>query len=207
MSSADYRSIPAGSLPPKDMYHLLNSVVVPRPIAWVSSLSEAGVANIAPHSFFTIASTDPAVLMFTSVGLKDTVVNIRETREFVIHIVDHSFAERMNVTAADAPHEIDEFTLAGLERCAAELVSAPRVVDAPVAIECALDEIVEKGNCALVFGRVLTVHVAERLWDSRDRVDPGLLDAIARMGGATYSTTRDRFDLKRPTYADLQLAD
>ena len=192
------------TLGPKDLYFLLNSVIVPRPIAWVASRSASGVDNLAPHSFCTIASTNPATIAFTSVGDKDSVRNIRETRDFVVNIVSHALVEQMNLTSAGAPPNVSEFDISGVTRLAAERVNSFRVAEAPVAIECVLDQIIEIGTDRMILGTVAAIHIADALRDDRDRVDPAKLDAVARMGGATYSTTRDRFDLARPTWAALQ---
>lgn len=188
---------------PRALYYLLNSLVVPRPIAWVASRAADGTANLAPHSYCTVAATAPPTIAFTSIGDKDTVRNIRATGDFVVHVADHSLVERMNTTAADAPPHVSEFGLAGLTPLDSVTVRSPSVAEAPVALECVLDRVVEVGNGRLVLGRIVLFHVAERLWDERGRVDPGLLDAVARMGGSTYATTRDRFELRRPTYAEL----
>lgn len=194
--------------PASALYYLLNSLIVPRPIAWVSSRSAEDVANLAPHSYCTVAATDPPMLAFTSLGDKDTVRNIRATRDFVVHVADHALVERMNLTSADAPSDISEFELAGLTRVPSERVRSWRVGEASVAIECVLDRVEEVGNNGrMVLGRCVAFHVAERLWDAKDRVDPALLDAVARMGGSTYATTRDRFDLVRPRYAELAADD
>lgn len=188
----------------RELYFLLNSLVVPRPIAWVSTTAADGTHNLAPHSYFTVAASAPPTLAFTSIGEKDTVRNIRATGDFVIHVADHDLAERMNVTSAAAPAEVSEFQLAGVHPCDADIVDSSIVCEAPVALECRLDRIVEVGtNGHVVLGEVVAFHVAERLWDERGRVDPGKLDAVARMGGSTYATTRDRFELRRPTYSDL----
>jgi flavin reductase (DIM6/NTAB) family NADH-FMN oxidoreductase RutF len=185
------------------LYFLLNSIVVPRPIAWVSTVSQDGTLNLAPHSYFTVAASDPPSLAFTSIGDKDTVTNVRATGEFVVHVADHALVEQMNVTAANAPADVSEFDLAGVSAVAANKVAAPIVAEAPVAIECRLTQVVEVGNGRVVIGECVAFHVAERLWDERDRVDPARLDAVARMGGSTYATTRDRFELRRPTYAEI----
>lgn len=185
------------------MYFLLNSLVVPRPIAWVSTLSHEGVANLAPHSYFTIAASEPPTIAFTSIGDKDTVRNVRATGEFVVSVADHALVEQMNVTSAMAPPHVSEFDLAGVTAGKSQFVQVPRVAEAPVAIECVLERIVEVGNGRLILGTIAAFHVAERVWNEQDRVDPGLLDAVARMGGSTYATTRDRFELRRPTYDEL----
>lgn len=199
------RTLDPAQLDRNGAYYLLNSVIVPRPIAWVSTLASDGVANLAPHSYTTVAGVNPPTLLFTSVGRKHTVTNIADTREFVVHVVNRQLADQMNVTAADAPDHVSEFDVAGLEQVPSDVVAPPRVAAASVAMECRLDRIVEVGieTCYVIFGEVVRFHVAERLFDERDRVDPGKLDAIARMAGAAYSTTTDRFDMTRPTYADL----
>jgi flavin reductase (DIM6/NTAB) family NADH-FMN oxidoreductase RutF len=185
------------------LYFLLNSLVVPRPIAWVSTRAADGTRNLAPHSYFTVAASDPPSVCFTSIGDKDTVRNVRATGEFVVNVADHALVERMNLTSADAPPDVSEFELAGLTPLEGELVRSAIVAEAPVALECRLTEVVEVGNGRVVIGEVLAFHVADRLWTEQGRVDPARLDAVARMGGSTYSTTRDRFELRRPTYAEL----
>ena len=185
------------------LYFLLNSLVVPRPIAWVSTVSADGTRNLAPHSYFTVAASDPPSLAFTSIGDKDTVTNVRATGEFVIHVADHALVEQMNLTSANAPADVSEFELAGVTAVAADVVAPAIVAQAPVAIECRLTQVVEVGNGRIVVGECVAFHVAERLWDDKDRVAPDRLDAVARMGGSTYATTRDRFDLRRPTYEEL----
>lgn len=202
-----YRTLRPEDHETRALYFLLNSLVVPRPIAWVSTRSADGTANLAPHSYFTIAASAPPSLAFTSIGDKDTVTNVRASGEFVVHVVDRALVERMNLTSATAPPDVSEFDLAGLHGAAAELVDVPIVAEAPVAIECSLDRVVEVGNGRLVIGACRAFHVAERLWDERDRVDPARLDAVARMGGSTYATTSERFDLPRPVYEDLVAGD
>lgn len=207
-SSAHDPREPMRTLLPADhetraLYFLLNSIVVPRPIAWVSSRAADGTRNLAPHSYFTVAASDPPSVAFTSIGDKDTVRNVRATADFVVNLASHELVERMNVTSANAPADVSEFDLAGVTPVDGSYVESSIVAEAPVALECRLVEVVEVGNGRVVIGEVLAFHVAERLWDERDRVDPGRLDAVARMGGSTYATTRDRFELRRPTYADL----
>jgi flavin reductase (DIM6/NTAB) family NADH-FMN oxidoreductase RutF len=197
------RTLLAADHETRAMYFLMNSLVVPRPIAWVSTLAADGTRNLAPHSFFTVAATAPPSIAFTSIGDKDTVTNIRATGEFVVHVAGHDLVEQMNLSSASAPSDVSEFELAGVTAVDASIVAPPIVAEAPVAIECRLDRVVEIGNSRMVIGECLAFHVAERLWDDQDRVDPGKLDAVARMGGSTYSTTRDRFELRRPVYEEL----
>jgi flavin reductase (DIM6/NTAB) family NADH-FMN oxidoreductase RutF len=196
----------------QNVYKLMIGSIVPRPIAFVSSLDERGVRNLAPFSYFTAVSADPPVVLFCpSVrredperGLaahKDTLLNIITTGEFVINVVTESIAEKMNVTSAQVPPEIDEFELAGLTPVASELVKPPRVAESPVQLECHLLRIVEVSDRpsggSIVLGEVLRFHVREDLVENF-RIDPDKLAAVGRMGGPTYVRTRDRFDLQRP---------
>ncbi len=185
-------------------YQLLNALVAPRPIAWVSTRGDDGTPNIAPHSYFTIASVVPPTIAFTSIGEKDTLRNIRGSGEFVVSVVDHAHAEAMNASSIDAPHGVSEFDVAELAMAASDTVAAPRVAGAPAALECRLDRIIEVGSepAYMVLGIIQCVHVAERVFDDRDRIDASALDAIARMGGSGYCTTRDRFTMRRPAWAD-----
>jgi flavin reductase (DIM6/NTAB) family NADH-FMN oxidoreductase RutF len=205
------RTFDPGELPGGGAYFLLNSLVVPRPIAWVGTVSASGVRNLAPHSFFTVACASPPMVQFTSIGAKDTVRNVVDTGCFTVGIVDAAHAEVMNVTAANAPPGVDEFDLAGVAGVPGDAVAAPRVVEAPASLECELEQLLPLGGGGpespasyVVIGRVVLAHVAERLYASDpNRVDPGALDAIARMGASDYATTRDRFELRRPTHAGL----
>lgn len=201
---SNYRTILAADCPAGTMYHLLNSFVAPRPIAWVSSVAEDGTYNLAPHSYFTLVATEPPSLAFSSLGEKDTLRNVRAREEFVVHLVDMAMVEQMNLTSVDAPGDVSEFELAGLTPVRGDRVDAPVVADAVIAIECSLVDVVPVGNAHLVIGECLAFHVAERVWDKDGRVDPAKVDLVARMAGSTYSTTRDRFDLPRPTWASIR---
>jgi flavin reductase (DIM6/NTAB) family NADH-FMN oxidoreductase RutF len=186
------------------VYHLLNSVVVPRPIAWVSTVSEAGVANIAPHSYFTVLSPNPPIICFSSSGVKDTLRNARGTGDFVVNVVGEELAEQMNLTSADFPPSESEFSFAGLTPLPSDLVRAPRLGEAPAAMECRLLQVLEIGNTPnyVVIGEVLRFHVAERVW--RDgRIDIGLMRPVGRLAGSGYAYTRELFRMDRPTYAGL----
>ena len=180
--------------------------MVPRPIAFVSTLSEAGILNLAPFSFFTVASCNPPVLCFTPMvnfrgRRRDTLINIEQTREFVVNVVFEAFAERMNETSADVPPEVDEFVLSGLTAIKSAVVRPPRVKEAQVNFECRLIEARSFGaeplSGTLVLGAVVRIHVDEACCDDL-RVDPERLRAIGRMGGSTYARTTDRFEMARP---------
>ncbi len=197
-----YREIDPAETPPRRVYGLLTSMVVPRPIAWVSSQSPDGVPNVAPHSYFTVLSHKPPQLGFVSVGEKDTLRNVRETGEYVINVAGENLAERLNRTSANFPPEESEFAWAGLTAETASKVGAPRVGEAPVSLEMRLTEIKPIGDCFLVIGEVVWVRIAEAVMRG-DHVEPDLLRALGRHAGPTYSRTVDVFDLQRPTYAGL----
>ena len=197
----------------QNIYKLMIGSIVPRPIAFVSTVDLHGVLNLAPFSYFTAVSADPPVVLFCpSVraadpdrGLtphKDTLRNVISTREFVVNIVSEEMAAKMNATSAQVPPEVDEFALAGLTPLASELIKPPRVAESPVQMECRLRQIVEVSDKpaggSIVLGEVLRFHVREDLV-ANYRIDPDKLAAIGRMGGPTYVRTRDRFDLERPS--------
>jgi flavin reductase (DIM6/NTAB) family NADH-FMN oxidoreductase RutF len=188
---------------PRETYFLLTNLVVPRPIAWVSSLAPDGTRNLAPHSYFNIASSDPPIVHFTQTGRKDTLANVEASGEFVVNVVSADLAEAMNLTAADFPPDQDEFTWAGLEATPSDLVAPPRVTAAKAALECRVRSILPMGNGNMVFGDVLTVHLDESIW-SDGRVDVAALAPIGRLGGSAYTHVADIFKLARPTWAQLR---
>jgi len=191
----------------ENIYKLMIGAIVPRPIAFVSSVDEHGVRNLAPFSYFTGCSTNPPVVCFTAAVRsgarpnKDTLHNVLATKEFVVNIVSEDFAEKMNATSAEVAPEVDEFELAGLTPVASEVVRAPRVGESRVQMECRLRQVVaisdRPGGGNLVLGDVVRFHVDEGIMDGY-KVDPDRLRAIGRMGGPTYVRTRDRFDMARP---------
>ena len=196
---------------PQDIYKLLVGSVVPRPIAFVSSMDADGVRNLAPFSFFTVASANPTIVCFCpmmrgtgSHGLqptKDTLRNIIATREFVVNIVSEEFAVQMNACSAELSPEVDEFVVSGLTPVASDVVRPPRVGESHVQMECRLQQVIhvstEPLGGSLVLGEVVRFHVSASLLDNF-RIDPEKLQAIGRMAGSTYTRTRDRFDMERP---------
>lgn len=199
-----FREIDPARLEGREPYFLITSLVVPRPIAWVSSLSAAGVPNLAPHSYFNVISSNPWILHFTSTGEKDTLRNVRATGEFVVNLVSRELVEEMNFTSADFPPGESEFGWAGLAPAASVRVSPPRVARARVAFECRVNDVVSKGNGHMVFGDVLLVHVDEDLFVD-GRVDPGRLKPVGRLGGAMYTdASGDVFKLPRPTWEQIR---
>lgn len=197
------------SVSPDAAYFWLVASIVPRPIAWVSTLNPDGSANLAPFSFFSGVGSDPPTCLFcvgrkgkVEVGAKkDTWANVERTGEYVIHIVPDALGAAMNLTSKEYPHGFDEFGVAGVTKAASERVAPPRIVEAPVAMECRLLQLHEVGEAgdgtAVIIGEILLFHVRDEVL-TEGRIDPGKLDAIGRMGGAGYARTRDRFDMPRP---------
>lgn len=181
----------------------VKSIVVPRPIAWVSSVSAAGVDNLAPHSFFTVASSTPTIVQFVSVGEKDSLRNIRHSREFVVNLAPARLFEQINATSTDYPPEISEFDAVGLTREPSRTVSVPRVAESPAAIECRLHgEPLPIGDSFLVFGEVTHVVVDETALDERGPVVRSL-DPIARLGRDEWGELGPVRSVRRIPYRDV----
>jgi len=186
--------------------HMLR-IVVPRPIAWVSTCSADAVSNIAPFSYFTAVGSRPPSLLFCPANRrdgspKDTMANIEQTGEFVVNVVTDELAERMNLTSAELSPAESEFELAKLETAESVRVSVPRVAESPVQMECRLRELIRVGDgpggANIVLGEVVFLHMDPSVLDDQGLVDPELLNAVGRMGETGYCRTRDRFDLQRP---------
>lgn len=172
----------------RSFYRLLTSVVVPRPIAWVSSVSAAGVENLAPHSFFTIASVNPPVVSFTSVGEKDSLRNIRETGEFVISLTPEDMFEAVNATGTGFAAEVSEFDAAGIAAEPSATVRPPRVAGSPVALECRLREIHAVGDCFVVYGEILRAAVRSDTLDADSHPRIEALRPLSRLGLNEWGT-------------------
>jgi flavin reductase (DIM6/NTAB) family NADH-FMN oxidoreductase RutF len=201
--------IDAADLALQGSSHLMTDIVVPRPIAWVSTVDENGVYNLAPFSCYGLVSSLPMVVGF-SVGSyrdgrkKDTLRNIELTKDFVINVVTETLAEAMNLTSASYSREVSEFGKAGLTPVKGDIVIAPMVAESPVKMECRVIQIIEFSKTpvttSLVLGSVLRVHIADELWNKSTRRIEGL-KSIARLGGNgdIYCRTEDTFQMKRPT--------
>ena len=203
-----FQAIDPSAISPSDTYSLLTGCVVPRPIAFVSSLSKAGVPNLAPFSFFNAGGGNPPSLVFSTVTSgagrdKDTLHNIRETGEYVVHIVPWSARERMNQASADYPPDVDEFEAAGFTKAPSRKIKPWRAVECPIAMECRLHEILVHGSgpyrANYVIGEVVLFHIADSVLTG-GRVDAAKLDAIARLGGPNYTrvTPDSIFGMPRP---------
>ena len=180
---------------------LLNSLVVPRPIAWVSTRSRNGVDNLAPHSYFRVASVHPPVVQFTSLGAKDSLRNVRETGEFVVNVATYDLARAVNATATEYPPEVREFDAVGLAREPSARVGPPRVAASPVVLECRAAGEAAFPAATVVFGEV--VHVAVKPAVLRDgAVAPDLLDPVARLGRSDWTRLGEVFELRRIPYGE-----
>lgn len=196
----------ASELAPRDAYRLMIGIIVPRAIAFVSTMSPEGKLNLAPYSFFTGVGQDPPMLCISVLWRKgepkDTLRNIEATREFVVNSVSEEIATQMNLTSGDYPSDTDEFDLSGLTPAPSVVVRPPRVAESPTALECRLNQIVTVGNApslaSIVIGEIVHFRIREDLYQN-GRVDQDALHAIGRMAGSGYARTRDLFDLERPT--------
>jgi flavin reductase (DIM6/NTAB) family NADH-FMN oxidoreductase RutF len=181
----------------------LKAIVAPRPIAWISTLSAAGIANLAPYSFFNLFSDDPAYIAYGSDGVKDSLRNIRETGEFAVNLVTHDLREAMNASSANAGPHVDEFALAGLQKAQCHFIKVPRVAESRACLECRLFKVIDlpddEGRVEgfLVIGRVLGVHIDDRVIEN-GRVNTAALQPVARLGYAEYTTVTDVWRMRRP---------
>jgi flavin reductase (DIM6/NTAB) family NADH-FMN oxidoreductase RutF len=190
----------------QEKYRLLNGGVTPRPIAWISTRSKAGIDNLAPYSFFTVASCNPPVLLYSQVtqrsGIdKDTLQNLKETGECVINIVNTHLLEKMNLTSASINIDESEFDLAEVEHITSNVVTPLSVKASPVRYECTLREVITLGDLpaggALVLLDVKFVYVRDDLY-SEEGINQKLIDSVGKMGGDGYSPTSKYVALNRP---------
>lgn len=191
----------------RDNFKTLLTCVMPRPIAWVSTISAHGIPNLAPFSFFNGVGSNPTAVVFSPCTradgtLKDTILNLRAVPECVVNVVSHRVKEPMNDTSYNYPPEVNEFEAAGLTPLPSRFVRPPRVGESPVQMECKLLQIVPVGNgplsANLCICEVLCFHIAEEMCLADGTADVNKIDLVARMGGEYYSTIRDRFELPKP---------
>ncbi|MCZ4353015.1 flavin reductase family protein [Roseovarius aestuarii] len=191
-----YRPEAGHSLP----HNPLNAIVSPRPIGWISTVSAAGVRNLAPYSLFNAIAYEPPQVMFASNGDKDSVSNIRETGVFCANVVSQDMRDVMNVTSGTVPADVDEFELAGLTALDCQSIDCPRIAGVPASLECRMTELLTlKGtdNFA-IFGEVTGVHIRD------DCLKDGLFDVttfqpLSRLGYRDYAVVENVFTLKRPS--------
>ena len=194
------------STEPFNLYKLLIGSILPRPIAFVSTMGPDGIYNLAPFSFFTAVSANPPTIAFAPMintlgKRKDTLNNVEHLGEFVVNVVSEDIVQPMNETSADFPPEIDEFEVSGLTPIPSDLVAVPRVKESHIAMECKLRQIVEMSSLplggSLVIGEVVRFHVDDEYFDDY-RIDVDKLRPVGRMAGFIYTRTTDRFELVRP---------
>lgn len=183
--------------PGSHAYGLLTSIVVPRPIAWISTLDADGVGNLAPHSFFTVVSAHPAMVSFTSVGRKDTVRNVVATGHFVVNLVTEDLAELANASSAPFAPEVDEAQTLGVRLEPSAVVPVPRVADSPASIECTLNSTLALGDAHLVVGEVRAITVDDAtLVDGLPTIEA--LRPVSRLGRDEWGHSPEVFRLQRP---------
>lgn len=193
----------------RDAYRLASSIVVPRPIAWVSTVGLNGSVNLAPFSFFNLVASRPPVIAVSfspRAGVeKHTLRNCRETGEFVVNVVDNDLAEAMNLTSKNCEYGVNEFDIANLEQAPSVAVRPPRVARAPAALEAKVTQIipVEGTTSVMVLGLVVRVHVREGLLGPDLTVDPELLRPVGRLGRSEYATLGEVFSMARPDPVDV----
>ena len=186
----------------------IKGCIAPRPIAWISTLSAAGVVNLAPYSFFNSVAAGPPMVMFASGGreprrFKDTITNCKETGEFVVNVATWALRLEMVQTSASVPPEVDEMALAGLEVAPSHLVKPPRVAASPINLECTVYQVLDlpchnpNGSNAMVVGEIVGVHIAESVL-TEGYVDPAKLQPLGRLGRDDYVHVTQVFDLPRP---------
>ncbi len=208
MPDPQMRTFVPDEMPPRDAYRLLLSSIVPRPIAWVSTLNPDGNPNLAPYSFFNAVSGEPPIVMISigrraerfGGGPKDTLYNLQASGEFVINLVDESLVEAMNQTAGEWPRGVDEFAIAHLAATPSADVRPPRVAAARIALEARLHQIIPISGSTntLVLGRIVRYHIREDLLRENGLVDATRLLPVARLGGAEYAAIGNVFSLERP---------
>lgn len=199
-------SINPESMSERDNYKFLIGSIVPRPIAFVTTLSEDGVLNGAPFSYFNIVSSNLPMISLSiqrsKGGMKDTARNITRSRQFVVHIVNEANVEKINETAASLPSNQSEIDLAGLTAIQSTKILVPGVKEAKIRMECKLEHYLELGvpdghGCDFIIGRIVQYHIDEKIYEG-GRIDPRGLAAVSRLAGNSYAKIGEIFDIERP---------
>jgi flavin reductase (DIM6/NTAB) family NADH-FMN oxidoreductase RutF len=196
----------------RDFYRVMLSAIVPRPIAWVATRSAAGIDNLAPFSFFNGVTSRPPMISISigsrkweeALQFKDTLRNIEETRELVIHSSNESLAALVNRSSEEFPPDVSEIEMLGLESVPSDRVKPRRIKACPVALECVLDQVVYVGDpplTGLVLARIVLAHVEDSVWDPESRsIDVTKLRPVARLGGQLWAPVREVFKQERPDW-------
>lgn len=191
----------------KDVYKILSGAVIPRPIGWISTISEDGVPNLAPFSFFNAVGEDPPHVMFSTIrpgnSNKDTLNNVLATKQFVVNMATEELAEAVNASSASLPPDVDEFEYAGVTKAPSLLVKAPRVKESPIHFECELVhhyniEDHKHGGATIVVGRIVMFHVDESVLLDDFKINQEAYRPIARLAGSNYAKLGEIFSIKRP---------
>jgi flavin reductase (DIM6/NTAB) family NADH-FMN oxidoreductase RutF len=191
----------------KDVYKILSGAVIPRPIGWISTISEDGVPNLAPFSFFNAVGEDPPHVMFSTVrpnnSNKDTLNNVLATKQFVVNMATEELAEAVNASSASLPPDVDEFEYAGVTKAPSLLVKAPRVKESPIHFECELVhhytlEDHKHGGATIMVGRIVMFHVDESVLLDDFKINQDTYRPIARLAGSNYAKLGEIFSIKRP---------
>ncbi|MFN5394453.1 MAG: flavin reductase family protein [Planctomycetota bacterium] len=200
--------IEISKIPVTEAYQWIVSLVAPRPIAWVTTLSSSGVVNLAPFSFFNVFGANPPVVVFSPTlkrdsGKKDTLINIENHGEFVIHASTQRDIDAINASSASLSPELSEVEYVGKKTVPSTLVKVPRLADAPFALECKLRQIVPVGtgpiSANLIIGDVVMMHIDPAILGKDGKVDPMLLRSVARLGGEHWCRSTDLFQMERPS--------
>ncbi|WP_052123201.1 flavin reductase family protein [Flavobacterium beibuense] len=190
-----------------EVYKILSGSVIPRPIGWVSTISENGVPNLAPFSFFNVVGEDPPHVMFSTVrpgdSNKDTLNNVLTTKQFVVNMATEDLAEAVNNSSASLPPDINEFDYAGVTQAPCSKVKAPRVLESPISFECELVhhyslEGHKHGGATIMIGRVVMFHIDESVLLDNYKINPETYRPIARLAGSNYAKLGEIFSIKRP---------
>lgn len=183
----------------------LKACVSPRPIGWISSVDGDGKVNLAPYSFFQMLNDRPPVVIYSSIGAKDSQTNCEITGEFVYNMVPKSLTDAMNATSINAPSEVDEFEFAGLTKAPCELVSVPRVKESPIAFECKVHQVLDIPSnhpgmkVTAIIGLVVGVHIDDDVLVD-GIIDSTKIEPLARLGYMEYSAAENIFSLNRPVW-------
>lgn len=190
-----------------DIYKILTGSVIPRPIGWISTISEDGVPNLAPFSFFNVVGEDPPHVMFSTVrpgnSNKDTLNNVLATKQFVVNMAVEELVEAVNTSSASLPPDVNEFDYAGVTQAPSSKVKPPRVLESPINFECELVhhytlEDHKHGGATIMIGRVVMFHVDESVLLDNYKINPEVYKPVARLAGSNYAKLGEVFSIKRP---------